>query len=138
MISLLQVQEVLLDGTQSINRLREDVQGITQWVESGALAERLTEGGKAGGARSSKGWGNMVGASSGSDLSSGKERTVSGWSAVLPSSHLKIGGMIGSVARIPLRTFAPRRRRQGGGSSRPREAGHEVRHEQWYPAGTAQ
>ena len=114
---------MLLDGTQSINRLREDVQGITQWVESGALAERLSEGGgKASGAKPSKGWSKMAGASSKADLSSGKEKTASssGWSAVLPSSHLKVGGMIGSVARIPLRTFAPGRwrRHQEGASSR--------------------
>jgi hypothetical protein len=114
---LSQVQEVLLDGTQSINRLREDVQGITQWVESGALAERLVEGGKAAAAKP-KGWGKMVDTGK---AEVGKERTVSGWSAVLPSAHLKIGGVIGSVARIPLKTFA-RRSRRGRRGSRLAEA----------------
>jgi hypothetical protein len=37
----LQVQESVLDATQAINRLREDVQSLAEWVSSGAVAKGL-------------------------------------------------------------------------------------------------
>ncbi len=119
----LQVQEALLDGAHSINRLREDVQGLTTWVESGALAERLGEQPKKKASMLSGGKAaeDMAPAAAkqerlSGDGSGGERRRSSGWSAVLPPSHLKIGGMVGLLARVPLGS------RSSAGESRPHTA----------------
>lgn len=45
----MKVQETILDATQSINRLRDDVQSITDWVSSGSFRKQLlTRTGQAG------------------------------------------------------------------------------------------
>ncbi|GAX73166.1 hypothetical protein CEUSTIGMA_g619.t1 [Chlamydomonas eustigma] len=107
------VQEVLLDSTQSINRLREDVQGITSWVSSGSLVQQLTGPAgsiankelKSGSRAPALSKDNKV-RSSGSTLD-GKATSICrqaspGWSAVVSPPHFKIGGMAGLLARLPL------------------------------------
>ena len=113
-----QVQEALMDGTQSISRLREDVQSLTQWVESGAMVEKL-EGGSsstavgtasalrvAGASLRKLNLGNAPSASGdvgrSSDRIAADEKTPSRWSAVLPHAHLKLGGMVGALVSVPL------------------------------------
>lgn len=89
LVLLLQVQEVLLDSTQSISRLREDVQSITSWVSQGKLADSLTQGSLLGPLapkkRSAK---DSVGKVATKEAEAGPQRVTR--NAALPQPHFKV------------------------------------------------
>ncbi|KAG2494117.1 hypothetical protein HYH03_007755 [Edaphochlamys debaryana] len=89
-----EVQEALVDATQSLARLRDDVTQASRWVASGGLAEKLEAAGApqagAGAARAKKP----------AKPRKQPDRPVP-WSAFIGEPHLKVAGVAGLTARAP-------------------------------------
>ncbi|KAJ9507665.1 hypothetical protein QJQ45_019161 [Haematococcus lacustris] len=97
-----QVQEAVLDSTQAINRLREDVQSLTDWVASGAAGQQL--GAVAAGALP------LPLALHPPHAYPPKQRPTripQPWNSLLGAPHLQVAGLVGLVARHPLWLHSP-------------------------------
>ena len=103
-----QIQEVLLDSTQSISRLSEDVQGLTKWLSSGSLVRQL-QGNKKG--KGLKGrLHSLISDKKGQDEGGSSSR---GWSSILPRSHFRVGGIMGLIGRARFELPTSHRLRSG-------------------------
>ncbi|KAJ9507497.1 hypothetical protein QJQ45_006479 [Haematococcus lacustris] len=95
-------QEAVLDSTQAINRLREDVQSLTDWVASGAAGQQL--GAVAAGALP------LPLALHPAHAYPPKQRPAripQPWNSLLGAPHLQVAGLVGLVARHPLWLHPP-------------------------------
>ncbi|GFR49454.1 hypothetical protein Agub_g11514 [Astrephomene gubernaculifera] len=93
-----QVQESLIDATQSLSRLRDDVTHATQWVGGGGLVEQLEQGDGVGGGgerRMRRPWLPM-----GQQAQSVPPATP--WSSFVGEPHVRVAGIVGVTARTPL------------------------------------
>ncbi|KAF5826867.1 hypothetical protein DUNSADRAFT_1838 [Dunaliella salina] len=99
-----QVQESVIDATQSTSRLREDVQSLTEWVTSGAFSEQLQR--RVGPTVPSKGkapwFESNSSRTSTSTSSSSSSDNQPPWSSLLGPPHFRLAGMFGACMLAPL------------------------------------
>ncbi|GIL53119.1 hypothetical protein Vafri_8802 [Volvox africanus] len=84
------VQEALMDITQSVSRLRDDVTATTQWVGNGGLVEQLTSAAV-----------TKRQAVSRSQQPDGHATPIP-WSSFVGEPHVKVAGVAGITARTPV------------------------------------